>query len=130
MRRILVLSIFILAACASAKQKPSTPPPAAQAPAPTAPATLATAPTKSAVKTPSAASSAPAENPVDLACENHKDLRELGIEKKDKGCSLNYTKAGKLTSVASSAHGLKHCMDVQKKIRNKLETAGFKCKEK
>lgn len=63
-----------------------------------------------------------------LTCTKGKDARVLEVVKKDKGCALNYTKAGKESAVASSVNGTKHCEDSQKKVSAKLEQAGFQCK--
>lgn len=63
-----------------------------------------------------------------LSCSKGKEARTLQIIKKDSGCLLEYTKAGKMTSAAKATDGgLKHCIDSEKRIRNKLEGSGYNC---
>ena len=62
-----------------------------------------------------------------LSCMKKKENRSLVVVKKGNGCALDYQKDGKTEAVAHSFHGLKHCLHSEKKIRAKLEHAGFKC---
>lgn len=62
-----------------------------------------------------------------LVCIKGNDKRELEVVKKKKGCSLDYTKLGKMTVVSSSKFSMKHCEDSQAKISHKLEKSGFQC---
>lgn len=70
---------------------------------------------------------ATASGPAKVSCERGHETRILQIETKGSGCSLDYTKSNKLTAVTSAPHGLKHCLETQKRIKAKLEKAGFKC---
>lgn len=114
MRWIVVLLVLAIMGCAGAKQKteaPSTSAPVqAEAAKPVAPGPVATV-----------------TDAAKVSCSLDSDTRILEIVKKGAGCDLEYTKAGKMTSAATSAHGKKHCRDAQKKIRSKLEKSGFKC---
>jgi len=62
-----------------------------------------------------------------LSCTSGSDTRTLEIDSKDSGCTLNYTKMGKTSAIASDNSGNDHCLEVQKKIQGKLEGAGFSC---
>lgn len=67
------------------------------------------------------------DNPAKVTCSKGKETRLLEIVKKGKGCAFAYTKFGKTNEAATSSHGLKHCRDSQKKVRSKLESAGYAC---
>src|SRR4051812_7578142 len=56
-----------------------------------------------------------------VSCTHGTDTRFLDVEKKANGCVLNYTKAGKISAVATASHGSKYCEATELKIRGKLE---------
>jgi hypothetical protein len=62
-----------------------------------------------------------------VSCAKGSDTRVLEVVTKGAGCALDYTKAGKMSAVSTSQHGEQHCKDSQKKIRAKLEQAGYQC---
>ena len=62
-----------------------------------------------------------------LSCMNGSETRTLAVLNDGPGCSLVYEKLGKKATVSSSSHGHGHCIQSEKKIRTKLEQAGFKC---
>lgn len=98
-----------LAGCGSAsKHDSSSSPPAAPAPAMAPPVAN--------------------DNPDKVTCAKGTETRLLEVVKKDKGCAFAYTKFGKTSDAATSSHGLKHCQASQKKVRGKLESAGYTCK--
>ena len=105
------VAILALAACASTQKKPA---PTAQTTAPVATASTST-------------HASDISDLVKLSCARGTETRFLEVSQKGSGCALDYTKSGKMSAVATSAHGVKHCVDSQKKIRTKLEQAGFKC---
>ena len=111
----LLFSVVLFAACSSLVQKPATQPTPAQPIAP-----------PQAIQKPKA-EDAGTPNLAKLSCNRGNEIRVVEIVKQGNGCTVNYTKGGKTTSVASSAKGLKHCEDSQKKIQAHLEGAGFKC---
>lgn len=105
MKFFALLAVIALVGCASKKTEP--------APAPAAPAPVVqTAPV----------------NANKLSCTKGSETRTLEVVSKDKGCALNYTKAGKETVAASSVHGTSHCDQSKTKISKKLEAAGYQCK--
>ena len=63
-----------------------------------------------------------------FTCMKGGETRALEVAKKDAGCELNYSKSGKSSVVASSSHGVKHCVNSRDKIRDKLTKAGYACK--
>jgi hypothetical protein len=62
-----------------------------------------------------------------VVCKSGADSRTIEVVTKDAGCEVSYTKEGKATTPASSAHGTAHCDEVKDKIKGKLEAAGYKC---
>jgi hypothetical protein len=122
MKWILIMSAILMSACATTKQINSTQNEKATTVTQTPPAP-AMAPKTQA--TPIAIKNEMGGNKI--SCSKGSETRVLEIEKKDQGCSLAYTKAGKTTSIASSTKNEKHCVASQKKIRTKLENAGYKC---
>jgi hypothetical protein len=111
-KTLVILAVLSFVGCASSKSKPTSTQPNASA-------------TKSSST--SSAQAAPSAAPTKLSCTRDTETRVLEIVAQGGGCSLNYTKEGKTSPVASSSHGTKHCADSQKKISTKLEKAGFKC---
>jgi hypothetical protein len=68
------------------------------------------------------------EQKTKYTCKKASDERVLEAVNLDKGsCEVKYTKAGKTNSVASSTHGMKHCLKVVGKMESKLAKAGFTC---
>ena len=110
---IIVITALTLAGCASTRKQPPTEAPVSHTPAYT-PVSLKTPPS-------------PVSNTGKLSCIKGNEARILEVVNKGPGCALNYVKSGKTSAVSSSSHGLKHCIDSQKKIRTTLEHAGFKC---
>jgi streptogramin lyase len=114
MKRLVIataLMTLAFAGCESNSQ-PTVP---ADAPAPAA--------SPQAMASPSAAPSETAK----ISCEKGKDTRILEVIRDGAGCIVNYTKNGKTSSATRSSHGDKHCLDYQKKVREKLEHSGYKC---
>jgi hypothetical protein len=109
MKAIIILAILSFSSCAHTKTQP-----VAQAPVTPQPAVT---------QHPAAA-----ENASKLSCTKGSDVRTLEVVKKSEGCSLQYEKFGKMSSVASSEKGMKHCQDSETKIKTKLEKSGFSCK--
>jgi len=107
---VLATSVFTVAmvGCSSAKKQ------TAATPAP-APVTAPAAQTKTA------------SDSQKLSCTKGSDTRVLEVVSKDKGCVLNYTKAGKETAAASSSHSVEHCEKSKDKISKKLVAAGYQC---
>ena len=61
------------------------------------------------------------------SCAKGNEIRLLEVQNKGAGCILDYTKSGKVSAVASSAHGIKHCVSTKSKIQTKLKKAGYSC---
>jgi hypothetical protein len=116
---IALVAMFAVMGCAHAK-KSATPAPAA-----TDQAALS-AKTQASSKVETTGASADAEMQK-ISCAKDGESRVLEVVKKGDGCALDYTKAGKESAVATSAHGVKHCVDAEKKIRAKLEHSGYSC---
>jgi hypothetical protein len=110
MKIALILALLSSVGCAHTKTQPS-----AQAPVAPSPVTA-----------PHMAK--PVSNTSKISCTKDADVRTLEVAQKGAGCSLDYEKFGKISSVSSSAVGLKHCEESKAKIRTKLEQAGFSCK--
>lgn len=108
----IVLMTLMLVGCASAKKQTT----------PDKPVT-ASATTTQAV----APASSESSGGMKMACTKAGENRILEVIKKGPGCALEYTKDGRTSAVASSMHGTKHCNESRKKIRSKLELAGFSC---
>lgn len=119
--RLVFLSVFFLAACAStsSKQKESAPSTGTVPPAASPAGTKAEA--KDAKKKSAAATGGKIE------CKVTGDERSLEVRESGKGCELAYVKGGNEGIVATSANGKEHCVSVQNKIKERLEGAGFKC---
>ena len=62
-----------------------------------------------------------------VTCVLEKDKREVSVVAKDKGCEVNYTKAGKTSVVASDKAGMEHCEKTVAKMKGKLLAGGYKC---
>jgi hypothetical protein len=92
--------------------------------------TQAKAPPAPAAAQPEAAAmpSAPDKASSRIECSVKGDQRTIEVRAKDKGCEVVYGKGGKESVVASAARGSKHCEDVQGKMKQRLEGAGFQCK--
>jgi hypothetical protein len=113
MKYVALIATMALIACASSKKNTST---------------AATTPVAAA---PAAATASPAKQDKGaslMSCTRGEDTRLLQVALKDKGCVLDYTKAGKEAAVASSSKGTEHCDKSKEKIAKKLEAAGFACK--
>jgi hypothetical protein len=110
MKVIFVLAILSFSSCAHTNTQPT-----AQTQSPTSPQPEAAQETSLTPKR------------VKVSCKNGSDVRTLEIVKKGTGCSLQYGKFGKVSSVASAADGQTHCEDSQDKITTKLEKSGFTC---
>lgn len=117
MKWVIFAAVFALMGCASAKKQNT---PASQASTPTSAAAQSSSRT-------TANATATASEGGKLSCTKDGEGRQLEVAKVGGGCALNYTKAGKMSSVASSTHGTKHCVSAEDKIRKKLEKAGFTC---
>lgn len=114
MKRFAVITVLMALGLFGCENKDQPPQPMS-APSPTA----AAQPVASPVASPSES--------MKISCEKGKDARILEVVKEGPGCIMNYTKNGKTTAETKSAHGDKHCLDHQKKVREKLERSGFKC---
>lgn len=104
-----VLTVAMVGCSSAKKQTAATPTPAP------APVTAPAAQTKTA------------SDSQKLSCTKGSDTRVLEVVSKDKGCVLNYTKAGKETAAASSSHSVEHCEKSKDKISKKLIAAGYQC---
>ena len=62
-----------------------------------------------------------------LTCNKGQETRIIELILNGNSCTLNYTKFGKMKSVASSTLGPKHCEKTKIKILTKLEKSGFQC---
>jgi hypothetical protein len=60
-------------------------------------------------------------------CKKDGDERTLEVLPKERGCILQYTKAGKSETKANASHGVQVCRDTLGKIQARLEQAGFHC---
>jgi hypothetical protein len=110
MKLIIVLAILSFSSCAHTNTQPT-----AQTQSPASPQPDA------------AQAAAPTPKRAKVSCKNGADIRTLEIVKKGSGCSLQYGKFGKISSVSSAADGQTHCEDSQDKITTKLEKSGFTC---
>jgi hypothetical protein len=110
MKTIIILALLSFSSCAHTKTQ--------------APVQAPVTPQPAVVQHPAASDA----NASKVSCTRGTDVRTLEVVKKSAGCSLQYEKFGKTSSVASSDEGQKHCQDSQAKIRGKLEKAGFSCK--
>jgi hypothetical protein len=123
----IVLTATALFGCSHAQTPANSAPPSPTAPVSQPAASTPPKASESKAK-PEKSSKASAEaSSAKLSCAQGKDNRTLEVTKTEKGCALEYTKAGTMSKVATSANGTKHCDDAQNKIRAKLEGAGFKC---
>ena len=112
-----MIALAFLSNCSTAKKT--------EAPQQSAPAATATAPA------PVTAKATPMETPSSLwQCSKAQETRSLQVIAKDKGCELNYVKAGKTSVTASSSHNINHCVQSEKKIKAKLEKSGYTCELK
>ena len=117
------LAIFVMtvgAGCSGAKKKTD-----AVTPSPSAPTAEASRPDDKAASANAAGTKVTAQT---VECINANETRVLAIEPKGSGCNLNYTKAGKTSSIAQSMNGAEYCEKTQQKIRSKLESGGYTCK--
>lgn len=64
---------------------------------------------------------------ADVTCTSGSDSRILKINDVDGGCSLDYTKSGATTAIATQKKGTTKCEEVRDRIKEKLVTAGFQC---
>jgi len=115
MKWIILLAALTLTGCASANKQ-------SQAQSPTSTSPSASTASHSA---PFRQSGMP--EAAKLSCVNGSESRTLTVMNDGPGCSLVYEKSGKKATVSSSSHGHGHCVQSQKKIKTKLEQAGFKC---
>ena len=106
MKYYVVLAVFALAACAGGEKKSTENPPLA------APVVQKPDPKPESTK---------------LSCAKGDETRTLEVIKTLSGCTLNYTKRGKIEAAASSTHGTQHCEKSKDKIRATLEKSGFQC---
>lgn len=133
MKSLITLGFIILSACATTKSQPNqkTNAPAAAPAAPAAETASAndsgTASTKPAKKSHAKTAKADSSDGSTVTCTSGSDTRTLAISDKDGGCALDYTKEGKSSTIATSHSGKDHCSEVEKKIQDKLATAGFSC---
>lgn len=116
MKWTVILAALALFGCASPKKQTlaETPRPRASG----VPSSVASAASSASAKT---------SEMVKISCKKDAEIRTLEVVTTGSGCALDYNKAGKTASVASSSHGSKHCIESQKKLRSKLEKAGFSC---
>ena len=120
----LVLSVIILCslvACSSMSKNKK-----AAEPAKGAPAKVEIKAEKKEEK--KAAAPATASATGDVQCGSAGDQRVIAVATEGEGCKVNYTKTGQTSSVASAVQGREHCDEIAKRIRGKLEGAGFACK--
>lgn len=137
MKYLIIVVATILAGCSSSQKQPaqsSTSAPASAAAPATATAT-SKAPASTAAKATASNGKSQAPGPAKttaeaekLTCAKGKESRTLEIVKMDSGCELKYTKSGKSSTFANSAHGNKRCETSESKLRAKLEKSGFQCK--
>lgn len=76
---------------------------------------------------PSAAAEIDNEVVARRTCKKDKDERVMEIIPTQKGCVLQYTKAGKTEEKAKSVRAVQVCQDAMKKITDRLESAGYHC---
>jgi len=76
---------------------------------------------------PPAAAEADNEVVARRICKNGNDERILEVIPMEKGCVLQYTKAGKAEEKAKASHGVQVCQDSLQKIASRLEAANFHC---
>ncbi len=114
MKYIVLPVFFLLIGCT--EQKKATPETAKAAPPAMAPVTPAVVPT-----------SAPAPDKSKHFCSKGADKREVEIVKKDDGCVLHYTVAGKMKRKTTSLHASIRCENSEKRLIAKLEKTGFQC---
>lgn len=119
---ILVSAAFLIVSCKSKDKAPDAAAPAA----PAAPAAGAKTDAKAAVKD-AAKDAKSAANPAKIECKLQKEVRELEVRGKDKGCEAAYTKGGQENVVGSSQNGTAHCEGIVNRIKEKLVAAGFTC---
>jgi len=62
-----------------------------------------------------------------LTCRKDQDERVMEIIPTQKGCVLQYTKAGKTEEKAASVRAVQVCQDAMKKITARLQAAGYRC---
>lgn len=115
------------AGCSSASKSAQNPGPSA----PGQPSTSAAQPATPAVaQAPAKAADGATIAATNRECKRDSEVRKLSIEKiSPKGCKLQYEKLGVKSVVASSAVGTSHCESVEKRIRENLTAAGYKCTE-
>lgn len=127
-----IMSLFVVA-CASKKSAETT---VTHEPAPVTPAKVETK-TKATTKSkkevvvkevksvPTHTTKTAAAGDVD--CKSGTDERTLAIVAKGEGCELQYTKAGKTSTVASQSVGNEKCDTVSTNIKEKLIASGYTC---
>lgn len=133
MRPVLaLLSVILIAGCASKAAKNDT------AAAPTASPAVKlpsgeTAANKAAAKAEKKASKNAAEATKGAvagkaACKSGGDERLIEVVTKGEGgCVVQYTKASEMKEIANAEHETQHCSAVMDKVKGKLEAAGFTC---
>jgi hypothetical protein len=135
---VLLLAMGLMIGCSNAAKKQTsetnTTPAAAPAAAPMTATTPVPVELKSETKkTKGKAPKATAETTgatstaAEVTCTADKEVRKLAIKAKDKGCELEYTKAGQPSSVASQIIGQTKCEEVSTHIQEKLVAAGYTC---
>jgi len=61
-------------------------------------------------------------------CVNGKEERKLDTITMGPGCLANYTKAGKLSQIASFRNGVELCREKMLALKDKLVKSGYTCK--
>ena len=68
------------------------------------------------------------ENPEHIECTEGTDVRVLEVEHVSLGCTLNYSKQGKVEKVTASGSGPQACLSQLQNIKRALITAGYACR--
>lgn len=74
------------------------------------------------------ASVAKAKKAPAVSCAKGSSVRTLDLKATaENGCEVLYSRDGKKSSVAQSAHGTQHCQKIMSNIKENLEKSGYKC---
>lgn len=129
-RIIYALIALSLVGCASSRKQETVAPAATPVVEEKAPAKTDKESSKKAAKAskPTSTTNAVAGDGKALQCANGSDKRSLEIKTTDrKGCELHYSKMDSTQTIATQVEGQEKCVEVQERIKGKLEASGFTC---
>jgi hypothetical protein len=131
---ILLVGVFVFAACASTKKAETTTETTAQTGTQEAAPDTQQAPSESkkekstTVSSDNGLPSATGAEKSSVTCTNKKDTRKISVvTMTEGGCGVVYNKLGEEKTVAMAKSDMNYCDTVSSKIKTNLEGAGFNC---